>query len=589
MKTKILFLAVATFTLAATLSVVSHYFTPLPAILLLTVRWIAMGTLVLYALYKRSLTTWILVAMVIGAALGHDWPRVALHLRVLSMIFLRLIRAIIAPLLFGTLVSGIAAHSDLKKVGRMGVKNCTSADCLKGLGMRGRTLLRSFSFLAVVILLCSAWASGQTPQVRLIQIKSYWAGLGPSAASELVMRKEGGSFRLENRIVDSRLISEFVSRLNEAPLPHPEMSNLGITQEWLYAKSKTVPISYTIGRSVPSADQDELFRRSFTNSGIIAKIIPSLFRFSRTDDYPSIDVEVDFEDGSLTLVNSHSQYAFMLPWEITRRGRLTSTYNANVSRALAALLPENCTNRERIAGAGVAEELARAVRTYIDDDWNLLDAESKAGGSLARLRTEYSIQRAEVNSFHHPEYGKEWKRGRPHETNLHVDLRKAIFPNNFSEHLILLYRDGRVIGTDEFLVRAAKYETLAFNVTWLNRYIRENPRVPFQLMFVHGRSFGDKAVSVFARDMKAVKKEQLADEVRGVQNEVSLLLVGTTYAEAYWLVLPDKRMVLWRYGGRSGLLNWSASDFITKECAGYRVVFGGCVGAVVNADGTLVR
>jgi proton glutamate symport protein len=38
------------------------------------------------------------------------------------MIFLRLIRAIIAPLLFGTLVSGIAAHSDLKKVGRMGVK-----------------------------------------------------------------------------------------------------------------------------------------------------------------------------------------------------------------------------------------------------------------------------------------------------------------------------------------------------------------------------------------------------------------------------------------------------------------------------------
>jgi proton glutamate symport protein len=122
MKNKILFLALLTFTLAATLSVVSHYFTPLPAILLLTVRWVAMGTLVLYALYKRTLTTWILVAMVMGAAVGHDWPRVALHLRVLSLIFLRLIRTIIAPLLFGTLVSGIAAHSDLKKVGRMGVK-----------------------------------------------------------------------------------------------------------------------------------------------------------------------------------------------------------------------------------------------------------------------------------------------------------------------------------------------------------------------------------------------------------------------------------------------------------------------------------
>jgi proton glutamate symport protein len=122
MKTKILFLVVVTFTLTATLSVVSHYFTPLPGILLLTVRWICIATLVLYALYKRTLTTWILVAMVMGAALGHDWPRVALHLRLLSMIFLRLIRVIIAPLLFGTLVSGIAAHSDLKKVGRMGLK-----------------------------------------------------------------------------------------------------------------------------------------------------------------------------------------------------------------------------------------------------------------------------------------------------------------------------------------------------------------------------------------------------------------------------------------------------------------------------------
>jgi Na+/H+-dicarboxylate symporter len=122
MKTKSLFLAVVAFTLTALLSVVSHYFTPIPAAVLLAARWIAIATLVLYGLYKRSLTTWILVAMVTGAALGHDWPRVAVSLRVVSMIFLRLIKTIIAPLLFATLVSGIAGHSNLKKVGRMGVK-----------------------------------------------------------------------------------------------------------------------------------------------------------------------------------------------------------------------------------------------------------------------------------------------------------------------------------------------------------------------------------------------------------------------------------------------------------------------------------
>ena len=122
MKNKVLFVAIASFTVTAVLIVISQYLTPLPAALLLALRWISIATLVLYALYKRTLTTWILVAMVIGAVLGHDWPRLALHLRLLSLIFLRLIRAIIAPLLIGTLVSGIAAHSDLKKVGRMGLK-----------------------------------------------------------------------------------------------------------------------------------------------------------------------------------------------------------------------------------------------------------------------------------------------------------------------------------------------------------------------------------------------------------------------------------------------------------------------------------
>ncbi len=122
MKSKVLLFAVVAFTFAALLEVVSQTLTPLPATMLLTVRWIAMAAFILYAIFKRSLTAWILVAMFIGAALGHDWPRVAVNLRVLSMIFLRLIKVIIAPLLFSTLVSGIAAHADLKKVGRMGIK-----------------------------------------------------------------------------------------------------------------------------------------------------------------------------------------------------------------------------------------------------------------------------------------------------------------------------------------------------------------------------------------------------------------------------------------------------------------------------------
>jgi proton glutamate symport protein len=75
------------------------------------------------ALKRKSLTTWILVSMVIGAEFGYDLPEVAVQLQVLSNIFLRLVKTIIAPLLFATLVVGIAGHSNLKQVGRMGWKS----------------------------------------------------------------------------------------------------------------------------------------------------------------------------------------------------------------------------------------------------------------------------------------------------------------------------------------------------------------------------------------------------------------------------------------------------------------------------------
>jgi proton glutamate symport protein len=94
-----------------------------PAQLVLAVRWLATALFAAYAVKRRSLTTWIIVAMLIGAGIGYDFPALGTQLRLFSLIFLRLIRTIIAPLLFATLVVGIAGHHDLKQVGRMGVKS----------------------------------------------------------------------------------------------------------------------------------------------------------------------------------------------------------------------------------------------------------------------------------------------------------------------------------------------------------------------------------------------------------------------------------------------------------------------------------
>ena len=91
--------------------------------LLLVVRWITVILLFIYAYRSKSLTSWILVAMVAGVALGFDFPAIAVHMKVFSQIFLRLIKTIIAPLIFATLVVGIAGHSNMKQLGPQLTRN----------------------------------------------------------------------------------------------------------------------------------------------------------------------------------------------------------------------------------------------------------------------------------------------------------------------------------------------------------------------------------------------------------------------------------------------------------------------------------
>ncbi len=79
--------------------------------------------LILFAIKRKSLTVWILISIIAGAEFGHDLPEISKNMQFLSDIFIHLIKTIIAPLIFATLVNGIAGHNDLKLVGRLGWKS----------------------------------------------------------------------------------------------------------------------------------------------------------------------------------------------------------------------------------------------------------------------------------------------------------------------------------------------------------------------------------------------------------------------------------------------------------------------------------
>lgn len=122
-KSRLLLVAILLLLVAGLITVLAAYnLLALPVAVPVAVRWAALLAVAGAVAPRRSLTLWIVVSMLVGIELGHDAPGVAVNLKVLSDAFLRLVKTIIAPLVFATLVVGIAGHANLKQVGRMGLK-----------------------------------------------------------------------------------------------------------------------------------------------------------------------------------------------------------------------------------------------------------------------------------------------------------------------------------------------------------------------------------------------------------------------------------------------------------------------------------
>jgi hypothetical protein len=152
--------------------------------------------------------------------------------------------------------------------------------------------------------------------------------------------------------------------------------------------------------------------------------------------------------------------------------------------------------------------------------------------------------------------------------------------------VVLRYQGGQVFGLDSLFRHVEDYERLALSVPWLTSYLAVHPQKRVMLRYVHESSLNQRAMSIFSADMRAADEGDLAAEVSAVWDKVALLVAGH---DDYWLVLPDRRMILWRFSGVNGLLKFRPTDFARHECTDDRGVTGGCVGAVVTPEGVLVK
>jgi hypothetical protein len=428
-----------------------------------------------------------------------------------------------------------------------------------------------------------SFAAAQSP-VREITIHSHWGGLGTPQDETITIPVKRGRLERDGKRIEKAKVDALIAALNAPLVSAPDSSNLGITPAWIDKQIADQKGRFRIEVARATPNQRVLLTSTLKDPAKITRILPALFSTFHTDDYPAASVEVIFDDGSRLKAETRSQYAFMIPWRVGSKGE---TYNADVSRAVANLLSRKSPNRNRLAGSTFAYELVEATRRTIEPDWNLLGSQDLAGDALSALQTVYEVVASEIHPSHHPEYGTATYKGEPQQMNLHATLRRASFPSGVSISLVLEQIQGRVPGIDRFLTSVGKYERLALSIPWLNKYMAEHPRVPVRLSYVQDSSFGNKGFHTFAEDMNFRDRQDLVDQVRARLQDVALLIVGNTYSESYWLLFPDKHMVLWRFGGPSGLLKWTANDFSAGECADYKTNFGGCSGREVTPDGEL--
>jgi hypothetical protein len=415
---------------------------------------------------------------------------------------------------------------------------------------------------------------------------------------DLIIRREGDAYYLADKVVDAGLITALVKALSVPPNPEPNLDDLGVTPDWLKANASSVAHRLAEGRIVNGGPVHEaMLESAFADPATMGKVVPRLFN---NDHYrcadcsrpnPSVKVSINFEDFTTLQARSYSRFPFMLPWREPGNGTEVTAYNADISRAIVALMPEKATNRSRLAGEDFAGALGRAVLTDVEHEAQILDVESKTGGTLSALRSRYSVQQANIGNFGDPVLRRP-EQTEPDRQGLLLRLQPHDLPHVIDDEVVLPYVNGSIEGVDKFLQDAPRFEKLVLSVRWLSQYEQENPPVQLRLSFFGAASLTDDALKVFAADMHEVGRGKLVTKVEAVKDRIAVLVAGFGAEESDWLVLPDQRMVLWRYRqtpiyGKPALLKFGLANFDAKPCAKLQDNFVHCVGAEISPDGTL--
>jgi hypothetical protein len=370
-------------------------------------------------------------------------------------------------------------------------------------------------------------------------------------------------------------VTRLLAALELGPMKEPSLDNLGIIPHWLDAAKHK---SYTRfdGRTLDKR-QKAFFSRLFADERKADAWMKFEYRgrLIRTDDYPSVAVTMRWLDGATFNLASSEQTVYMLPWKLGVRK--TQTFNANISRALADLLPANALNRERLAGDTLADEYATFLMGDSEDTLNRMNVEDTLGVQLLPLYKDFRIDTLALQSISSDDLDGEYA------LQAHVRLKSVPATNEFLNMTLFMAGAHKLVNVTQAVAAAQKYQHLVARVPWIQKYLRLHKDTSAEIRVVQDRSVSRQLAASLLADLREHGKTALAHRLKSsIPGMAFFYLNGPNQAYARWFALPDLTTLLWNYKG-STPLQQQIRRFPTWDWSGHVGV-----GALFSPDGVVL-
>lgn len=393
---------------------------------------------------------------------------------------------------------------------------------------------------------------------KTIEVELSHTGLAGTKRDSYLITIDGTQARRGVQELPIASITRLIEAIDEPPLPTPTLANLGMTDNWLGLTSRTALAAwypYYVGPEHLDANQQRYFYAAFADPAVASAWVSewSSGGLLVTDDYPSADVQLTWADGSSYKMSSESQWVFMVPWAVgSSSGK---NYNADISRAIAALLPSDALNRPRLAGDTLEFKYTDwLILFHLRDGLDSIEARDVFGDQLAPIARYFTIKKMQNGLISSDDLngGLSIVHG---QTSVQLRLQDPSQPPNVSVYMSLWTQGNRLNNVPQAVSIAKDYAARVLSVPWLRSYLSQNRDWSAEIRVVQDRSITPQLRDSLLTDLRGHGKTELADALQPlISQTVYLYLNGPERAYSRWFVLPHQRMLLWNYQGAAPLL-----------------------------------